>query len=1021
MNARTAGAIALTLIALAGAGAGVYLVVTSSGAAADNRVAHVNAVPAPPPLDSNATGNNSSDATSNNTAATGNRNTPPPASAAMPPLVPKLSNADGSKVTELGYHLYDEATAPDAMEGLMQLDCRAVPDLHRVPYRSLEHQQRLNNALRVLGDTPYRESSMVYLPHVAIDLATQRVIVEAHALKPDRQLEFLICTERGHAHESLFRLDASARHLAMALLAAGNKPCSPDNRPVFDGDWMPWDGGGLIITVQWMVGETRVEHRIEKLIVAGPDGANVPDTGWVFVGSPAAGQGEAMLSDAMGPVAALHSRPAAIITNPWPDARIDGHFRQTDLHPAADTPVRIIFMPEPETMRAERVASLQAEWQRCRDERQSHAAGMTRLVDSITADDVALIAQPGTGGGGQQSQDRFALPALLPALTAEERARFAALVGQLAGDEAQRAEALTALNALDSRYEDLAEQAWRDLRSDPVRSELIARVIDRLVQERFRGPDDSTCYNGLVIDKKRNIIIADAMVASYENMPLEFLICRPRGKGHESLFVMKGYARNFEAGIVELGWKPSSQHPAFPGDWRLYDGDTVVIEAAWKTDPAATAPDPMAGPEAWANQPGLKVMRVEQMVIDRHTRRSLPPTGFAYTGSYTAEQNGREVFVADEVGAVVGTQTMHQTVLENPWPHAGEDHSYLADREKTPPAGRQVRLYFRLETAAERAVRQPELEAAWEGERLKRPAMHFNPPDGWSKIGTRTDFVFVNKDNASLAVMVEAKGTADKSITEGYKTFVFEKTEFDPDFREDEDTHKKGRFVGPYEPADPAHPDAEARDKARVENVRGVDVMHGIHPAWKFMWIDKENQPVFRMVVITSRFYYHVFFFWPGRTDVDALEQVFSDLVSKLELGHKENQVETGEGWTSKKKLEPEHEQLLGSWKVDVAATVRLAPANAGKSAAELNSLVQTATAELGKAVVEVSDDRIDVFIPGQQPGQYTYAFNKAGEGFVDIDLIDRRGHLMETRLVNTEGKLRGTFDQRFLVLRRAD
>lgn len=174
------------------------------------------------------------------------------------------------------------------------------------------------------------------------------------------------------------------------------------------------------------------------------------------------------------------------------------------------------------------------------------------------------------------------------------------------------------------------------------------------------------------VDSRRRTLSMSGWVNMNEGGPVEYLICGPRGKTHESVFVVEGSVTDLHAAFLLLGVQPG-QGPMDVGRGQPV-GPECVIWVEWEAD----------GEQ--------RRERAEKFILDLRTGEPLPDTGWVFTGSIMRE--GRYMATLDE--SYVATYWDPWAVLNIPLDVGADDTLLLVNKEATPEEGTPVRIFFEL-------------------------------------------------------------------------------------------------------------------------------------------------------------------------------------------------------------------------------------------------------------------------------------------------------------------------------------
>jgi len=192
---------------------------------------------------------------------------------------------------------------------------------------------------------------------------------------------------------------------------------------------------------------------------------------------------------------------------------------------------------------------------------------------------------------------------------------------------------------------------------------------------------------GLRLDRANRRVEIDGTVPVDAGSPeqpvvfLEWLVCTPDTKEHESLVVTSVRPSLVHAALLSLGLEPGA-----PGSWEWQD--TRII------------PHPPTGARVrvLVRRRGGPEEPLASWATDRGTGRTLgerfPADGFVFAGSRTVERQGQVSYRADRDGGLVGlacfsSETIAFTRLVNP-DASVEEPVWIADPARVPPRGTPV-------------------------------------------------------------------------------------------------------------------------------------------------------------------------------------------------------------------------------------------------------------------------------------------------------------------------------------------
>jgi hypothetical protein len=149
---------------------------------------------------------------------------------------------------------------------------------------------------------------------------------------------------------------------------------------------------------------------------------------------------------------------------------------------------------------------------------------------------------------------------------------------------------------------------------------------------------------------------------------LEFIAVEAEGRDYESLFTLDCRPSALKFALLLLGCDPGERN-----------GSPVSIEVEWQD----------------------KRIPVEQLLIDRHTKKPPGRLPWIFTGSYFNRDpiSGNEVFRADEEQAFIALWWQPSVLInltkDYGNPYRGNDQGFEANAKLLPPKGTPVKLILR--------------------------------------------------------------------------------------------------------------------------------------------------------------------------------------------------------------------------------------------------------------------------------------------------------------------------------------
>lgn len=153
---------------------------------------------------------------------------------------------------------------------------------------------------------------------------------------------------------------------------------------------------------------------------------------------------------------------------------------------------------------------------------------------------------------------------------------------------------------------------------------------------------------------------------------VELLACGPRGKVHESIFVLSVNPLDLQAALLLAGLRGGEVMPGLGLGPAL--GSPVDMWVDW-TDPATSEP---------------RRARAETFVRDIEADAPLPDGPWVFTGSVV--YNGRFKALAEE--SLVATFWDPFAIVNNPYANGGDDHACYVNTDLVPPEGTAITYTF---------------------------------------------------------------------------------------------------------------------------------------------------------------------------------------------------------------------------------------------------------------------------------------------------------------------------------------
>ena len=178
------------------------------------------------------------------------------------------------------------------------------------------------------------------------------------------------------------------------------------------------------------------------------------------------------------------------------------------------------------------------------------------------------------------------------------------------------------------------------------------------------------------IDKARRAVSFPAQVCLREGT-VEYVIVHKAGKTHESVLSTEVEPQQIHVALLLLGVKAANTN-LFHADVSIPPpGQTVTIGISWKTGEQETR------------------RRIEDLILDRETKKPLTAGPWVYNGSHIFEKS----FVAQRDGSIVSIRIDPDALVNNPRPGREKDDRFSVNPDALPPKDTVVQITIQLEPA----------------------------------------------------------------------------------------------------------------------------------------------------------------------------------------------------------------------------------------------------------------------------------------------------------------------------------
>lgn len=193
---------------------------------------------------------------------------------------------------------------------------------------------------------------------------------------------------------------------------------------------------------------------------------------------------------------------------------------------------------------------------------------------------------------------------------------------------------------------------------------------------------------GLVRLDKNSRTITFPAVLNLRDVTVEYAVVHKLGKTHESIFSTEARPQDIHVTMLLLGVKPGMTN-AFGADGKAPPpGDKVFVEVSWTNNGARVA------------------SAMEDLVLNRETKKTLSRGEWIYNGSNFSEG----AFTAQRDGSIISIHIDPDALINNPRPGRENDDLYIPNAAKLPPLSSRVEVSIRLSAANEQGEHERSLK-----------------------------------------------------------------------------------------------------------------------------------------------------------------------------------------------------------------------------------------------------------------------------------------------------------------------
>jgi len=182
---------------------------------------------------------------------------------------------------------------------------------------------------------------------------------------------------------------------------------------------------------------------------------------------------------------------------------------------------------------------------------------------------------------------------------------------------------------------------------------------------------------GQVTLNKSNRTVTFPASVNLRDETVEYAVVHKTGKTHESIFKTDARPRDIHVAVLLLGVKPVMTN-SFGADGKgPPPGDKVFIEVSWTNNGARVS------------------CAIEDLVLNRETRKTLGRGAWIYNGSNFSEG----AFTAQRDGSIVSIHIDPDALMNNPRPGRENDDLHVPNAAELPAIGAPVEITIKLSGA----------------------------------------------------------------------------------------------------------------------------------------------------------------------------------------------------------------------------------------------------------------------------------------------------------------------------------
>lgn len=179
---------------------------------------------------------------------------------------------------------------------------------------------------------------------------------------------------------------------------------------------------------------------------------------------------------------------------------------------------------------------------------------------------------------------------------------------------------------------------------------------------------------GLVRLDKNSRTVTFPVMLNLRDETVEYAVVHKSGKTHESIFSTAARPQDIQVAMLLLGAKPVMTNTFGADGKALPQGEKIFVEVSW------------------TNSGARVTCALEDLVLNRETKKSLGRGEWIYNGSNFSEG----AFTAERDGSIISIHIDPDALINNPRPGRENDDLYVPNAAKLPPLSTRVEVSIRL-------------------------------------------------------------------------------------------------------------------------------------------------------------------------------------------------------------------------------------------------------------------------------------------------------------------------------------